>query len=164
MKIPLFALLLLAPPVLAAETAADSIPPAFRSCAAIKRNAERLGCYDRAVAALMAGKDATAMPATPESSFGLLAGAGAAPLEPAKEQQDDLQSMNANVKGFGRAADGSLIIHFDNGQSWRQLSGGDPLLKAGDTVTISRGALGSFQMRAPSGRMAKVRRITLAAP
>jgi hypothetical protein len=39
------------------------------------------------------------------------------------------------------------------------LSGGDTLLKAGDSVTITRAALGSFQMKVPSGRSAKVRRI-----
>jgi hypothetical protein len=157
MKVMMFAALIVASGAFAA--APTALPEELRNCASIKRNAERLACFDRAVAMLAAGKDAGALPApTPEASFGMLTSERAPPAQETKDQRDDLQSVTSTVKGFGRSADGSLVIHLDNGQSWRQLSGTNPMLKPGDTVTINRAALGSFQMIVPSGRSSKVRR------
>jgi hypothetical protein len=158
MKIRLVAIALMAVPVFADETS-DRLPPEMRSCVAIQRNAERLACFDRAVEVLAAGKDGAALAAaTPESSFGLTTSARETPAR-TESQGGDLQSVRSTVAGFSRA-DGSLVIRLENGQSWRQLSGGDTLLKVGDSVTIDRAALGSFQMKMPSGRSAKVRRIS----
>jgi hypothetical protein len=158
MKLRVIAFALACAPALANDTQ-DRVPPELRSCVPIQRNAERLACFDRAIAVLAAGTEGAALAAaTPEATFGLGASNrdGAAVLAQASA---DLQSVQSTVKGFGRAGDGSMIFHLDNGQSWRQLSGGDTLLKAGDSVTINRAALGSFQMKVPSGRTAKVRRV-----
>jgi hypothetical protein len=146
----------------AADEPASSVPQELHSCAAINRNPERLACYDRAVAALIAGKASTGTSsgATPEATFGVISNARGAPAPSGAEQKADLQSLTAKVKGFGRGDDGSLLIQLDNGQTWRQLSGSESLLKVGDAVTINRAALGSFQMVMPSGRSAKVRRIS----
>jgi hypothetical protein len=57
------------------------------------------------------------------------------------------------------ANDGSAVLTLDNGQVWRQLSGGQLLIKVGDEVEINRAALGSFQMKVPTGRTAKVKRV-----
>jgi hypothetical protein len=142
-----------------ADDAQDRVPPELRSCVSIQRNAERLACFDRAIAVLAAGKaGATLAAATPEATFGLGASNREPAAAPARESAD-LQSVQSTVKRLGRAGDGSTIVHLDNGQSWRQLSGGDTLLKPGDSVTITRAALGSFQMKVPSGRAAKVRRV-----
>ena len=159
MKLRVSMLVLLCMPAFA-EDSTDRVPPELRSCLSISRNAERLACFDRAVAVLASGKDGSALAAaTPEASFGLLA----TPYTPASAEKEtgksDVQSVQSTVKAFGRASDGATIIHLENGQSWRQLSGGDTLLKAGDAVTVNRAALGSFQMAVPSGRTVKVRRI-----
>jgi hypothetical protein len=159
MNLRVFAFALLCAPAFA-DDAPDRVPSELRSCVSIQRNAERLACFDRVIAVLAAGKDGAALAAaTPEASFGLGANTREAPANAANES-GDLQSVQSTVKGFGRAGDGSTIIHLQNGQSWRQLSGGDTLLKAGDSVTINRAALGSFQMKVPSGRTAKVRRVS----
>ena len=159
MKIAL--LVLFAASVAAADEPVAPVPAELRSCAAITRNSERLACYDRAVAAMIAGKasEGQGSGATPEATFGVISNAGGAPAPGDAGPKADLQSLTANVKGFGRGADGSLLIQLDNGQSWRQLSGSELLLKVGDPVTINRAALGSFQMVMPSGRSAKVRRV-----
>jgi hypothetical protein len=158
MKLRVIAFALMGSPAFA-DDSQNRVPPELRSCVSIQRNAERLACFDRAIAVLAAGKEGgTLAAATPEATFGL----GANNREPAgapAHESADLQSVQSTVKGLGRAGDGSTIIHLDNGQSWRQLSGSDTLLKAGDGVTITRAALGSFQMKVPSGRTAKVRRI-----
>ena len=163
MKRFLIAPVLLAGLACAADDAADRVPPELRICISIQRSSERLACYDRVIAAMQSGKPAGETGASAESSFGLLASESAPPPAEDKAVRGDLQSLKANVKGFSRGADGSRVIHLDNGQSWVQLSGGDTLLRAGDPVTINRAALGSFQMLVPSGRSAKVKRISWAA-
>jgi len=144
----------------ATATAADSantVPAEILTCASIGRNSERLACFDRAIAALAAGKNANGPAATPESSFGLLSSDRAPP--PKTDASADIQSVSSRLANFGRTNDGSLVFILENGQRWKQISGTDPLLKKGDAVTINRAALGSFQMIMPSGRSAKVRRI-----
>ncbi|MGC1386532.1 MAG: hypothetical protein WA807_00840, partial [Steroidobacteraceae bacterium] len=55
---------------------------------------------------------------------------------------------------------GELVVTLDNGQVWQQLTAVDYFpLKAGDTVEISSGALGSYVLSAPSKRSTKVTRI-----
>ena len=142
-----------------AQASADAIPTELQACASISRNSERLACFDRAIAVLSAGKDSAGPAATPESSFGLLSSPRAPPPKSTAAQARDLESLSSIVQGFGRADDGSLVVNLDNGQSWKQISGGDPLLRKGDAVTINRAALGSFQMVVPSGRSMKVRRV-----
>jgi hypothetical protein len=139
-----------------AETPAA--PPELLRCAAISRSSERLACYDQVIAALAAGKGASGPAATPESSFGLLS-SSPAPSPNSDAANEDLKSVTSTVKGFGRADDGGLVLHLDNGQSWKQISGFDLLIKRGDAVTINRAALGSFQLVMPNGRSAKVRRV-----
>jgi len=145
----------------ATATAADSpntVPAEILTCASIGRNSERLACFDRAIAVLAAGKNASGPAATPESSFGLLS-SERAPAPKTNAGGADIQSVSSKLANFGRADDGSLVFILENGQRWKQISGADPLLKKGDAVTINRAALGSFQMVMPSGRSAKVRRI-----
>jgi hypothetical protein len=136
----------------------NAVPAEILICASIDRNSERLACFDRAVAALAAGKDASGPAATPESSFGLLSSERAPPPK-TNAASADLQSVTSKLASFGHASDGSLIFILENGQRWKQISGVEPLLKKGDSVTINRAALGSFQMVMPTGRSAKVRRI-----
>jgi hypothetical protein len=155
MKSRHFALMLVATGAVA-ETP-NAVPPEILSCASISRNAERLACFDSAVAALAAGKS-SGPAATPESSFGRLSSSRAMP-EASTAERADLQSVTSLVQSFGRADDGSLIVNLENGQRWKQISGADLLMKKGDSVTINRAALGSFQMVLPTGRSAKVKRV-----
>jgi hypothetical protein len=138
-----------------AQTAEDRVPPELKSCLGITRNTERLACFDRAVRVLQGDKTVTA---TAESTFGLYA------QEPEKKENPsgesaDVETVEAKIVKLGNMADGSLFISLDNSQGWRQLNERELLLKVGDTVKITRGALGSFQLVAPNGRSAKVRRV-----
>ena len=143
----------------AAAESPSAVPPELLACASINRNSERLACFDHAIAALAAGTQVSGPAASPESSFGLLSSTSSAAVKSDAAARADLESVSSTVKGFGRAQDGSLVVLLENGQSWKQSSGNDPLLRVGETVTINRAALGSFQMIMPSGRSAKVRRI-----
>jgi hypothetical protein len=146
----------------AAAAAADTpnaVPPELLNCVSITRNSERLSCFDHAVAALAAGNQTSGPASSPESSFGILSSSSAPAARSAAASRADLESLSSTIKGFGRADDGSLVVQLENGQSWKQISGNDPMLKLGDAVTIKRAALGSFQMVMPTGRSAKVRRV-----
>jgi hypothetical protein len=143
--------------VVADEKPADRLPSELRSCTGITRNTERLACFDRAVAALLGTDGATAPSA--ESSFGLVASTPRADAKRSEENSDDVQKIGGKVTAVATSNDGSALVTLDNGQVWRQLSGGQLLLKVGDDVQINRAALGSFQMKVPSGRSGKVRRV-----
>ncbi|HEX6636439.1 MAG TPA: hypothetical protein VF033_02180 [Steroidobacteraceae bacterium] len=134
----------------------EKIPAELRSCVGIERNTERLACFDRGVAALLGAEGAAAPSA--ESSFGLVATTPRADAIRDVEGED-LRKVVARVTAVTAANDGSSVVTLDNGQVWRQISGGMMLLKVGDEVTINRAALGSFQMLVPSGRNGKVKRV-----
>jgi hypothetical protein len=142
---------------IAQETSADRVPAELRSCVRLERNTERLACYDRGIAVLTGTGGAVAPSA--ESSFGLVA-----TTPPPKASQPDadsgeIRTIRARIVGFNSSSEGSLLVTLDNGQVWRQLSGGQLLLKVGDDVQIERAALGSFQMKVPSGRSGKFKRV-----
>jgi hypothetical protein len=134
---------------------ADKIPAELRSCLAIERNTERLSCFDRGVAAILKGEGAVAP--TAESSFGMVASTTRADVERG-DAGDEVMSVKGKVTAL-KTLNGDELITLDNGQIWRQLSGGQLLLKLGDEVQISRAVLGSFQMKVPTGRSAKVKRL-----
>ena len=141
-----------------AETA-DAVPPALRACASVKKNSERLACYDQTIERL-SSDDATA--AAPARSAEAMFGASAAPnrtTTPTTEREE-LTSVSARVKALRHDASAALVIDLDNGQQWLQTSGSSsPLLEVGHEVTITRAALNSFRMSTPSGRALKVKRV-----
>ncbi len=131
----------------------QKIPAELRACASIERNTERLACYDRGIAAILSADGAIA---STESSFGLVARTPPAASDGATQELKSIRGKVAAIKSSG----GGELITLDNGQTWRQLSGGALLLRIGDEVEITRAALGSFQISVPSGRTAKVKRIS----
>jgi hypothetical protein len=146
--------------VATAEEPATRVPAQLRSCVAIKRNTERLACFDRGIDALLQS-DAESAAGAPsaESSFGLFAQAPTQ-TNAGAPSRDQIEKLEARVAAISAAADGSAVIVLDNDQSWRQISGSATLLlKVGDPVVIRRSALGSFQLSTPNGRSAKVKRV-----
>ena len=135
----------------AQEKPQDRVPAELRSCVSIERNTERLACFDRGIAALTGAAGAVAPSA--ESSFGLVASTPRS--DATRGAGDEMNGLRAKVKTLN----GDELITLDNGQVWRQLSGGVLLLRLGDDVEINRAALGSFQMKVPSGRTGKVKRV-----
>ena len=146
--------------VIAARTqAADAVPAPLLACASVKKNSERLACYDQTVERLSSdSSDAAAPERSAEAMFGAHVAAGGAST-PAVEREE-LTSVSARVTALRQDASGALLIDLDNGQQWRQTSGSAaPLLEIGHEVTITRAALNSFRMSTPSGRALKVKRM-----
>jgi len=86
---------------------------------------------------------------------------GEAPPPPMPEPID---SIGAKVTEVAYTAFGKFIVFLDNGQVWRQVEGdADHAMfdkNGGDTVTISRGALGSYTLTiGDSAKTYKVKRV-----
>jgi hypothetical protein len=138
----------------------SSLVRALRACAALGHDAERLACYDRMAETLASGGPLDSGSPLPQEMFG--AGRKPAQGAPAEStaKRKQLTEITANVALVREARDGSVLIELDNGQVWKQSSSNTSLLlRAGDRVTISRGALGTFRLATPNGRFAQVRRL-----
>ncbi|WP_129640948.1 hypothetical protein [Peristeroidobacter agariperforans] len=136
------------------------LPPEILTCSRIQQNGERLACFDRAVAYLQRGGEQLPPPSA-ESSFGLQTDVTESRAEKASSEQSEaaLSSVTASVSDVSATRDG-LRIALDNGQTWRQVTGSTAFApKAGDRVTVRRGAFGSFLMDVPNGPALRVRRI-----
>ena len=99
--------------------------------------------------------DGTASEPSPESQFGISGGR----LEQKKEAVAP-KEIQAVVSGVARRPRGELVITLDNGQVWAQLAPQEYYpLEIGDTVHISKGALGSYSLITPAKRGSKVTRL-----
>lgn len=148
-------------------------------CASQTDDRARLACYDQvfgrppgasaqplagtAAAAAnpgpSSGHSAEALPANPEADFGLSAAAKQA-RDPEKAKQYYPDSIAGKVATVGHRPTGELIVTLVNGQVWAQM---DPdtraTVKAGDSVTIKRAALGSYLLVTASNMATRVKRL-----
>jgi hypothetical protein len=132
-------------------SAADGTDEALLNCANEKDDARRLRCFD-AVAAGLRRVPATAA-AKLEGKFG-----ARGDLNP--EKREELSEITAKVTEVSTRPHGELVVTLDNGQVWVERTASSKIkVKAGDTVKIESGALGSFVLIAPNGRSSKVARV-----
>jgi len=144
---------------LSAATAATAVSEtALRACAGIGSDAERLACYDK-LAGRSAPLAAAPMPASAPPAaappathtFGLYAAEH--PKPPPVPS-----TLEAHVVSVQRSVSGHMTVLLEDGALWR-LEDADPLLAAGDTVTIIRAVLGSYLLETPNHRTHRVRRL-----
>src|SRR3954452_7881733 len=160
----------------AAASPRDDVLQAMGRCAAITDSPGRLACYD-ALAPRLRDALATPPPsldheptkAEQESWFGFnvgdLFGGGsshaATPEQFGKErtakahtarETEEIESISAQVTDVSFTPFGQFIVFLKNGQVWRQLQGDADRARfksnpADNTVTISHGALGSYNLK-----------------
>jgi hypothetical protein len=134
-----------------------SVPEKVEACAALRRDSERLACFDKAVAALKAGDDTANISA--ENMFGAThdtASAGGAEAV----KREELRQISGTVTSLRRADDGMITVELDNGQVWRQQDSDVRMMVAqGDKVTVVRASLGTFRIADKSGRFARFKRV-----
>lgn len=147
---------------------------ALQQCLQQQNTTERLHCYDQlatsytpAAAARQWGTEQQAerqpAPASerrierqPEPVAAAEAGFGKAAERPAEQ----LDRIYATVTRVDKDARQHLIVHFDNGQVWRQSSAEYYPIEVGQTHYIRRAMLGSFVLSNDnSNRSTRVRRI-----
>jgi hypothetical protein len=169
---------LAAPAALSAAASATEPSADLHACAVIAADAARLACYDglagreapvppaEAAPAQAAAVPAVPAPAAPIAATSALSAPAAAPpaqsfgLYPAEHPQPPpvAKSMVARIVELGTSAGGRMTVTLEGGQLW-ELDDADPLLAAGDTVTLTRATLGSFLMQTPSKRTHRVHRL-----
>jgi hypothetical protein len=131
------------PPLTAAPAAAGAAAPATTPAAP--------ALAVPAASAAAAATAATASASAPKGSFGLY---------PAEHPKPAVApSLEARVVSLGKSADGHMTVTLEGGALWELLDEDDPLLKAGDTVFISRAALGSFLLRTSTNRTHRAHRL-----
>ncbi|HVE03103.1 MAG TPA: hypothetical protein VNB30_03490 [Rhizomicrobium sp.] len=158
-------------------------------CAAVANSAARLACYDALAPQLKAAQSAPQEPGdnrawydpgrifgtspaqqTTPQQFGAeaLVAPPAPPPKPGEPQApappQPLDSISAKVSDFAYNPYGRAVVFLDNGQIWQQILGDTdrPHFKKGEvnTVVISRGVLGSYNMVVnDAGSAIKVHRI-----
>jgi len=145
---------------LSASAADVAVPEALKACATIRRDSERLACYDHAISDLNSGKAATPQ-ASAENMFGATTAIAAPPPSEAPEaKRDEIKQITAQVVSLKRVEDGGLVLTLDNDQVWRQQDSDSRLfVETGDSVTISRASLGTFRITDTRGRSARFKRV-----
>jgi hypothetical protein len=142
-----------------AGASAAELPAPFKPCVAMRRDAERLACFDRAAAAIESGTpDASAT--SPEDLFGTSAEISPPGAANSDNKRDELKRISGAVASTRRADDGMIALTLDNGQVWRQQDGNVTLtIEPGDTVTVVRASMGTFRITDKRGRSARFRRL-----
>jgi hypothetical protein len=88
----------------------------------------------------------------PDANFGLAERPAPAAAKPAE--------LVALVESVSERTGGELLLKLDNGQSWVQtVRKAGTRIKAGERVTIARGAFGGYLLSSDSGATMRVRRL-----
>jgi hypothetical protein len=141
-----------------AAGAAAPVPSAndLAHCAAIVAADARLACYDALAPAASATPAAPARPPdtrTDAKAFGL-----PKPVPVAAPEVPELIHALVTQVTVGRLDGGSISVLLDNGQTWT-VAASEVQLKAGDSVTIKRAALGSYLLTTQAKHSYRVRRL-----
>jgi len=123
--------------------AADGTP----DCASIVDDASRLACYDRYFGS----------PLTPLNG----AQAGADNEKTADHRPEKkVFSFTSPVTALERRRDGQFVATLENGQVWEQSEiNSRAEVRVGDSITIRRGALGSYLLTTTAGIGTRVKRL-----
>jgi len=143
----------------AAGVGAAEVPPALKPCVAMRRDSERLACFDRAIAAIETGQPDDAA-TSPENMFGTHAGLEPKPAANSDSERGELKQISSAVTFARHADDGMIIVTLDNGQVWRQQDADVTLtIEPGDAVTVVRASMGTFRITDKRGRSARFKRM-----
>ncbi len=143
------------------------------ACADEAGDSARLACFDAAVAALRADEEegevavvsSEQIEKVAEESFGRPGGADLAAVAPkvaaasasGAEAPDELVMT---VVKIDEQRDGKIVLTMENGQVWRQTTGGRPRYRGNGPweAEIMRGAIGGFRLKLDGGRPIRVTR------
>ncbi len=165
--------------VTAASAATD--PAGARECAGIEADVQRLACYDRAFGRTPISTETMGAGDTSDKAAGAAAAAPSpSGVDQARRREDDfglsdqekraraedraepkpLDSISATVKSVSRRPTGEQLFYLDDGQVWMEVEAyARTRVKAGEVVTIRRGALGSYMLVTTSRVATHVRRL-----
>ncbi|MFO1255036.1 MAG: hypothetical protein U1E37_05135 [Sphingomonadaceae bacterium] len=121
-------------------------------CRKLAGDAERLACYDRSVDALASAADSKQVlvvdRATTEKTKRSLFGLSLPRIKLFGENDDvEIEKIESTLTAVSSARDGSAIFVLADGARWKQTDGRDTFAKAGQTIEIRKGSLGSYFAR-----------------
>jgi len=123
-------------------------------CASVRDDRERLRCYDQAF-----GKPAEPVAAAPKAQFGFTEKEVARNTGQTAESAAP-SSVTATITSLARLHDGKFVVTLDNAQVWSQSEFNSQAdVGIGDTITVRRGALGSYLLVTKAGIGTRVRRV-----
>lgn len=160
-------------PVAAKDTKESAPPPEvvrkLMNCRTMTDAATRLACYDQQTAALEAAtrsreiviSDKNAVQAARRGLFGFAAPIGRLMGFGDDDKAEEISQIETTVAGVRRGANG-WRLEFADGSTWEQNDTRDFVLspKPGNTVRISRGALGTYFVSVQGQRAIKMRRVS----
>lgn len=136
-------------------------------CRALPGDADRLACYDRAVATLDAAEragevvvlDRAQVRETNRQLFGFEIAnpfAGRADIAP----EPAVESIETTLASASSSGDGKWTFRLANGSEWRQIDSGPVRFRnrEGEAVRVRRASLGSYLMTLGASRAVRVRR------
>jgi hypothetical protein len=156
---------------------------ALEACTKLSEDSARLACFDREVAALMAREHARAPAAAAAPAAVAPAPAAVAPapapakqlteeekmgLTPGRIQQLERppsappppETMTVDIQSIAVDANGYQVFTLVNGQIWRQVERDTTFrVKAGYSIVISRGVMGSYFLSYGKHRNTRVSRV-----
>lgn len=139
--------------------ATQPLPAHIEACVALRRDSERLACYDKAVAIMRAGSE-SAPPPSAENMFGASSEIAQSAGSHAAVKREELQQISGLVTSLRRGDDGMIQLELDNGQVWRQQDAEVRLMvETGDKVTVIRASMGTFRIADKTGRFARFKRV-----
>ncbi|HEX3843930.1 MAG TPA: hypothetical protein VHV80_06195 [Steroidobacteraceae bacterium] len=179
MKRLLFLLMAMPLSVVVSAAPPNTLSGEVLACRDIVPDAARLTCFDRMAATVAPARVSSAPPSSaprsstpalpavkdalnPQRTFGLSRAAiDARETSAAGVRVKELSHITARVARILHAPDRGAIFDLDNGQVWKQLDpdGTDVDAKAGDSIEISRGVLGSYWLTTLSHQRFNVARV-----
>lgn len=174
MRFVLFAALaLFAVPALLPAAAQDASLSKVYACADIKDGAQRLACYDAAVASFRQAEEGgnvavvskEQIQQVEKDAFGLEVPAAnvlaAKTLTPKNEKRQPLEHLSLPVKSVQPQRDGTLVFVMENGQVWKQIDT-MKIARTGDgpwTAEIKKAAMGTFMLKLDKLTAVRVERV-----
>lgn len=164
MKLTRITLLAVITQLISFNLQAETLAEAVEKCRVVSNSLKRLVCYDQLAQRAQNLEDSDlaefyaerplVAPVPGESRPNTSAPSRSAPrnnfgLEDRESQQkkDEASEMSAVVGTVEEDPYGKLIVTLADGQIWRQTDSEVFKLRSGDSVTISRGLLGSFYLQ-----------------
>ena len=132
--------------LLASAARAAEMPASIARCKAITDDTARLACYDAATGR----SDAGYITASSAGAAAATANAGAAqPGTAVAAATKPANSFESRIRTATRLAAGTWVIALEDGTSWIQADSSQEwmVFKAGDTVVVSRGAMGAWYLK-----------------
>lgn len=151
-----------------AQAEAEAPPPVFQAvidCKTLADPTARLACYDKAVTAMASARetkdlvvaDRATMREARKGLFGL--SLPRIKLFGGNGDSDEVTAIDSTITSVYAAKDGFTVFVLADGARWKQTDGRFQYPKAGQSITIRKGSLGSYLANINKQSAVKVMRI-----